>query len=208
MPPRMKVNYVGTRDEEVGALATKHLIEQGCTRLVHIRGPETPNSFRRMEGFQAVVESTGRSYSTQMVAIGGRDDAGGYLAMKKLLALEQPPDGVFCYNDPVAAGALRAILETKLRVPAGHRRDRRRQHSLFRLAAGTALHGRSGQFRYRRNSGENSHRVHGQQSAAPTRARSACAALDCSREQLQERMLDGIFASTVAGPTVRDGPGE
>ncbi|MCX6626947.1 MAG: hypothetical protein NTW28_04880 [Candidatus Solibacter sp.] len=26
--------------------------------------------------------------------------------MKKLLALEFPPDGVFCYNDPTAMGAI------------------------------------------------------------------------------------------------------
>ncbi|MBV9085563.1 MAG: LacI family DNA-binding transcriptional regulator [Acidobacteriaceae bacterium] len=117
MPPRMKVNYVGTRDEEVGELATKHLIEQGCTRLAHIRGPETPNSFRRMEGFQAALEGSGRTYSSQMVAVGGRDDTGGYQAMRKLLDMKNPPEGVFCYNDPVAAGALRAILEAKFRVP-------------------------------------------------------------------------------------------
>jgi LacI family transcriptional regulator len=37
--------------------------------------------------------------------------------MKELLALSPPPDGVVCYNDPVAAGALKAILEAGLRVP-------------------------------------------------------------------------------------------
>ena len=34
-----------------------------------------------------------------------------------LLALEPPPDGVFCYNDPVAAGAIKAVLESGLSVP-------------------------------------------------------------------------------------------
>ena len=29
----------------------------------------------------------------------------------------EPPDGVFCYNDPVAAGAIKAVLETGLKVP-------------------------------------------------------------------------------------------
>ena len=35
----------------------------------------------------------------------------------QLLALGHPPDGVFCYNDPVAAGAIKAVLESGLRVP-------------------------------------------------------------------------------------------
>ena len=37
--------------------------------------------------------------------------------MKELLALNPTPDGVVCYNDPVAAGSLKAILEAGLRVP-------------------------------------------------------------------------------------------
>ena len=35
----------------------------------------------------------------------------------KLLRKERVPDGVFCYNDPVAIGAMRAISEAGLRVP-------------------------------------------------------------------------------------------
>jgi LacI family transcriptional regulator len=41
----------------------------------------------------------------------------GYEAMKRLLATRLHPDGVFCYNDPIAAGAIRAILEAGLRLP-------------------------------------------------------------------------------------------
>jgi LacI family transcriptional regulator len=37
--------------------------------------------------------------------------------MKKLLALTPRPDGVFCYNDPIAIGVIDAILEAGLRVP-------------------------------------------------------------------------------------------
>jgi LacI family transcriptional regulator len=37
--------------------------------------------------------------------------------MKKLLALDAIPDGVFCFNDGIAAGAMEAILEAGLRIP-------------------------------------------------------------------------------------------
>jgi LacI family transcriptional regulator len=37
--------------------------------------------------------------------------------MKKLLSLKSRPDGVFCYNDPVAWGAMAAILDHGLRIP-------------------------------------------------------------------------------------------
>jgi DNA-binding LacI/PurR family transcriptional regulator len=41
----------------------------------------------------------------------------GNEAMKKLLALAPCPEGVFCYNDPIAIGAIDAVLEAGLRVP-------------------------------------------------------------------------------------------
>ena len=37
--------------------------------------------------------------------------------MKQLLALKNPPDGVFCYNDPTAMGAMQAAIEKGIRIP-------------------------------------------------------------------------------------------
>jgi len=44
-------------------------------------------------------------------------DDSGYTAMKKLLQADPAPNGVFCYNDPVAIGAMKAIEEAGLKVP-------------------------------------------------------------------------------------------
>lgn len=117
MPSGVTVNYVGTRDEDLGVLATEHLIEQGCTRLAHIRGPENPNGVRRLQGFERAVQKHGQKRNGHYVVSGGSHDDGGYQAMKELLALKRPPDGVFCYNDPVAAGAIKAVLESGRRIP-------------------------------------------------------------------------------------------
>ena len=51
---------------------------------------------------------------------GRGDNAGdetGYASMKRLLTRQPPPDGVFCYNDPIAMGAMKAILDHGLRIP-------------------------------------------------------------------------------------------
>jgi len=37
--------------------------------------------------------------------------------MRRLLQLRPIPDGIFCYNDPVAIGAMKAIFEAGLNVP-------------------------------------------------------------------------------------------
>ena len=44
-------------------------------------------------------------------------DAAGYEGMKQLLQCDPRPDGVFCCNDPIAMGAMRAILEAGLKIP-------------------------------------------------------------------------------------------
>ncbi|KAB8173193.1 LacI family DNA-binding transcriptional regulator [Microbispora catharanthi] len=41
----------------------------------------------------------------------------GAAAMEQLLALSEPPDAVFCYNDLLALGAMRALTRAGLRVP-------------------------------------------------------------------------------------------
>jgi LacI family transcriptional regulator len=47
----------------------------------------------------------------------GHDDAAGFRAAKLLLAQKPRPDAIFCFNDPVAVGALRAVREAGLSVP-------------------------------------------------------------------------------------------
>ncbi len=37
--------------------------------------------------------------------------------MRKLLSVNPRPDGIFCYNDPVAIGAMKAIADAGLNVP-------------------------------------------------------------------------------------------
>jgi LacI family transcriptional regulator len=53
----------------------------------------------------------------EWVVEAGHDDVAGYAAMQVLLALKPRPDAVFCFNDPVAVGAMRAILEAGLAIP-------------------------------------------------------------------------------------------
>jgi len=37
--PGLSANFIGVDDESVGMLATRHLIDIGCKRVAHIRGP-------------------------------------------------------------------------------------------------------------------------------------------------------------------------
>ncbi len=118
----LAANFVGTDDEAAGLIATSHLIEQGCKRIAHIRGPEISTAFGRLEGYRVALARHGLPSSPEyIVPIGAsadlRGDVSGYEVTRKLLLLDRPPDGVFCYNDPVALGAMRAILDAGMRIP-------------------------------------------------------------------------------------------
>ncbi len=115
-------NFVGVDDELVGQLGTTHLIEQGCRRIAHIRGPETSTALGRLGGYKrALAAHRMKAAAGHVVSIGSsgddRGEPGGYEAARKLLALKTRPDGIFCFNDPVALGAMRAILDAGLRIP-------------------------------------------------------------------------------------------
>jgi LacI family transcriptional regulator len=116
-PSGLAANYVGVKDEEIGLLATEHLIEQGCRRIAHLRGPGLPTGSGRLRGYRRALAKHGLEARPNYVISGQHSDSSGYQAMRHLLSLDPPPDGVFCYNDPVAAGAIKAVLESGLTVP-------------------------------------------------------------------------------------------
>jgi LacI family transcriptional regulator len=113
----LKAHYVGVDDVEIGAIATWHLIEQGCRRIAHIRGPAISNANGREQGYRRTLADHDLKVLPGYVVNGRHKDTAGHEAMVELLNLNSPPDGVFCYNDAVASGAITAIVEAGLNVP-------------------------------------------------------------------------------------------
>ena len=117
----LSANFVGTNDEAAGRLATEHLIDQGCKTIAHIRGRENSTGVRRFEGYKRALQRNGIPYSDSLVVARSMVDINsermGAEAMRLLLKRRPVPDGVFAYNDPLAIGALEAILDAGLRIP-------------------------------------------------------------------------------------------
>src|SRR5580765_3759767 len=117
----LAANFVGVNDEEVGALATRHLAEIGCKRIAHIGGSELSSLVGRKEGYKRVLAKLGLVADPELIYNVDRvqelGDEAGYNATKKLLEANPRPDGIFCYNDATAYGAIAALLEAGLNVP-------------------------------------------------------------------------------------------
>lgn len=115
--PGIEANFVGVDDEQLGFAATEHLISRGCRHIAHIRGPEHSSGIGRVRGYERALARHGLKISPGYVAPGGADDAAGHSAMAMLLSVNPRLDGVVCFNDAVAVGAIKAILEAGLEVP-------------------------------------------------------------------------------------------
>ncbi len=115
--PGLHASFVGTDNLAIGKLATEHLIQRGCCRIGHLRGPAAGIAAERFEGYRRALVKHGMSASPRYVVTAGHTDETGYAGMHRLLQVRPIPDGVFCYNDPVAIGAIKAIREAGLRVP-------------------------------------------------------------------------------------------
>jgi LacI family transcriptional regulator len=119
--PGLSPNFVGVDDEVVGRIATQHLIDIGCKRIAHIRGPETSPGARRLEGYKRALAQNGLRPLDEYIIAEPKGDVEtrqrGTEAMRELLKLKPRPDGVFCFNDPLAMGAMNYALDEGLRIP-------------------------------------------------------------------------------------------
>jgi len=117
----LAAHFVGVNDEEVGALATQHLIDTGCKCIAHIGGPALSPLLGRLEGYKRALTRNGIAVDPDLVMSTDRaeelGDAAAYSATQILLGQNPRPDGIFCYNDLAAYGAISAILDAGLRVP-------------------------------------------------------------------------------------------
>jgi LacI family transcriptional regulator len=117
----LTANFVGINDEKAGRLATEHLIDMGCRRVAHIRGQDNSTGNGRFEGYKQALRHRGLPFSEDYVVrrsyVDTETTRQGAEAMRLLLERNPIPDGVFCFNDPLAIGAMSTILGAGLRIP-------------------------------------------------------------------------------------------
>jgi len=115
--PSVKCHRVLTDDEQVGRLATAHLVDTGRRAIAHIGGPAIVHAKRRERGWREALKARGIKASDDWMVRGGFMESDGNRAMQRLLAVRPRVDAVFAANDPAAIGAMKAIWDAKLRVP-------------------------------------------------------------------------------------------
>lgn len=112
------INFVVVDNEKGAFKIVQHLITLGYKRIGHITGPANIScSQLRLKGYKRALEKNSLKFSQDFCITSRFEEGDGYKAMQKLLDRRMNIEAVFCANDLIAFGAIRAIKERRLRIP-------------------------------------------------------------------------------------------
>jgi LacI family transcriptional regulator len=116
--PELEAHKIVVDDFKVGFKATEHLIQQGYKRIAHLAGPTVLHTYRdRMAGYRSALEKNNIAIDENLVIYSRLTRIDGQDAIKRLLALPQPPDAVFCGNDTSALSMMVYLKKIGIRIP-------------------------------------------------------------------------------------------
>lgn len=103
-------------NEAAGYAVTKHLIEQGATKIVHITGNQLSNVYReRLMGYRKALAAFNLDYDDALVITNDLSEQAGIHAAHSIIQLEA--DGVFVANDHCAASCMHELKHNGKRIP-------------------------------------------------------------------------------------------
>jgi DNA-binding LacI/PurR family transcriptional regulator len=113
--PTKKFDTFNIDNELGGKLATEHLINLGHKNIWHLTGPEKSyESNMRKLGYELAIKEAGLKGKT---LIGDWSVATGYRIGKEILSHKDLPTALFCANDQLALGVMKAYGDASLSIP-------------------------------------------------------------------------------------------
>ena len=105
-------------NRHAGYDATKHLIEQGCKRIIHITATPRRNIYAdRLKGYKDALKDHNIEFKEEYIIISNLSQADGSIAAKQILEMNPLPDGVFVSNDNFAVGCMLALKKEGIKIP-------------------------------------------------------------------------------------------
>lgn len=119
VPLNNKLPGVSSNNRAGGALAAEHLYNLGHRRIGCVTYPEglAESADQRIAGFIETLQSLGAPVAVSNIAFTDFKVSGGFNAASKLLPGNPDLTALFCTNDLIAVGAIRAATSLGLSVP-------------------------------------------------------------------------------------------
>lgn len=106
-------------DQKAALNAVEHLIQKGCRKIAHIRGPVNPqNAIDRFLGYKKALEKNNIPFDQKLVYTCKNVTFDEGKEFAKQIAKEHPDvDGIFVITDLVAVGVLAHFNEVNIKIP-------------------------------------------------------------------------------------------
>ncbi len=113
--PSKKFDVVNMDNIYGATIATRYLIDAGHTEILHVSGPENGyESTKRKVGYETTMKAAGLKPD---VITGDWSIAKGFEVGVKVSKMKKRPTAIFCANDHLALGMIKAFSEVGIDVP-------------------------------------------------------------------------------------------
>jgi LacI family transcriptional regulator len=115
----VKCNQVVINDKKAAFEATKYLIDSGCKKIAHVRGPLKPQTtIHRFLGYKEALEVHGLVYDKSLVFEAEHlSFEDGKKVAEEILSTNRDIDGIFAFTDLLATGLLVKFNEAGVKIP-------------------------------------------------------------------------------------------
>jgi DNA-binding LacI/PurR family transcriptional regulator len=103
---------VGTRE------AMRHILDGGHSRIAYLGGPNPSVAKTRLATFRSSLSANGLIIDENLIFQTNLTLEDGYKICRKLLSVANRPTAIFAVNDMVAIGAMIALQESGIAIPA------------------------------------------------------------------------------------------
>jgi LacI family transcriptional regulator len=113
-------SYVTVNNRQAASQAVDHLLQIGHRRVGILTASTTASHSvkERFAGYRDSLSARGIAFEPALLGRCERQsEDGGYAAARELLGSRQRPTAIFCINDAIAIGAMRAIYQAGLEIP-------------------------------------------------------------------------------------------
>lgn len=105
-------NYAASQD------ISRHLVALGHRKIGAISGQDKGHVTKeRLGGLQQVLKEHDIDFKSQWFIEASYSKKAGEQAALALMSLDEPPTAIFCFNDDLAIGAIKAVKSLGLKVP-------------------------------------------------------------------------------------------
>jgi len=99
--------------------ATEHLIKQGYKKIYHLSGYKNMTiSKQRILGYTKALQKHNIPISPNYIIEAGFFIDDGFRSVENLIKKGEIPEAIFCVNDPVAIGAMKALKLNNFNIPS------------------------------------------------------------------------------------------